>query len=790
MHERLRSGFALGDYHVDPGTGWLAGPGGRVHLPPRLLRILLCLADKAPGVVSHDDLIRFVWGEDSAGHERLSHAIGELRRVLHDHASAPRFIETQPLRGYRLMVMPSIGPPARPGSAADAAVPAASKRTLFSQLRDRGVLETAITYLVAGWLLIQVAAVTFNQLRLPPSAPTFITYLVIVGFPIAVLLSWFLERTPGGLVLDRDGRFHERRPALSKRYVSIVGALALASVAVFALDRYVGLPRVSSAAGTTPAPATEIAPNSIAVLPFANITGTEAGEVLSEGLAEDIRNALSKVPKLEVSSRIDSISLPHGATSEEVRQRLHVAYYLEGSVQDFGTGGRVAVNLIDARTGRNRFTRELPYNRKDFSDFIALQGVIVRKAMAYLRVALPEDTQTTEIPRETPSRDAYLSYRRGVMDLYKPMTAETLKKAVSQFKKALEIYPDYAAAHAGLCQAYSKGYADINDTTLIERAKSACDLALADGADLDVVQTAMGDLYFSTGDLEKAGRAYEQALAINASSVDAAIGLARVYGGLGDARAAEAQFLKAIDVQPPGYWQTYNEFGRFYFRRGQYEKAARQYEKIVEIDRKNMQGWNNLGTMWMFSGKFAAAFDAFRHSLEIEPRAVTYRNLGMLYYYRGDFRLAEEQARKAIALDPNDHMAQSNLGDFLTASGDELGAREAFQRARELANRRLAVNGSDYQVTTDLAWIDAMLGDFRAAGRLLDNALEMQPKDPYVHYVRALIDTRHDEQPAALESLRKAIELGYPRALIRAEPYLRPLHDNPRFTRLIGEQSR
>jgi tetratricopeptide (TPR) repeat protein/DNA-binding winged helix-turn-helix (wHTH) protein len=790
VHERLLGGFTLGDYHVDPRTGWLAGPGGRVHLPPRLLRMLLCLADKAPGVISHEDLIRFVWDDDSAGHERLSHAIGELRRVLHDHASAPRFIETLPTRGYRLMVMPTVGAQAQqPEAAENAAVPAPSRSDLFSQLRDRGVLETAITYLVAGWLLIQIAAVTFDQLRLPPSASTFITYLVIVGFPIAVLLAWFIELTPRGPVLDRDGRFHGRRPALSKKYVSIVSALALASVAVFAVDRYVGLPTALSAAGTA-APDNELTPNSIAVLRFANITGTEEGETLAQGLAEDIRNSLNRVPRLEVASRIDSFSLAPGVTSEEVRERLHVAYYLEGSVQDFGTGGRVAVNLIDARTGRNRFTRELKYNRQDFSDFIALQDVIAGEAMAYLRVALPEDTQTTEIPHETPGRDAYLSYRRGIMALYKPVTTETLDEAVSQFDKALEIYPDYAAAHAGLCRAYSQGYAKINDATLIDRAESACDLALADSAELDVVHTAMGDLYRSTGDLEKAKRAYEQALDINKSSVEAAIGLARVYAGLGDARAAEAQFLKAIDLQPPGYWQAHNELGRFYFGRGQYEKAARQYEKIVELDRKNLYGWNNLGAALMSSGKFDAALDAVRHSLDIEPSEVTYLSLGMLYYYRGDFRLAEEQARKAIALDPDDHAAQSNLGDFLTAGGDEQGAREAFQKARELANRRRRVNGADYLINTDLAWVDAMLGDFEAAGRLLDDALETQSKDPYVYYIRALVATRRGQESAALDSLQKAIDLGYSRALLRAEPYLEPLRDNPRFASLISEQSR
>lgn len=790
MHERLASGFTLGEYHVDPGTGWLAGPGGRVHLPPRLLRTLLCLADRAPGVISHEDLIRFVWGDDSRGHERLSHTIGELRRVLHDHAAAPRFIETLPTRGYRLMVMPSVAPPARqPDTAGNAAAPAATKPDLFAQLRDRGVLETAITYLVAGWLLIQVAAVTFDQLRLPPSASTFVTYLVIVGFPIAVLLAWFIELTRGGPVLDRDGRFRARRPALSKKYVSIVSALALASVAVFAVERYVGLPTELSAAGAAGA-GTELTPNSIAVLRFTNITGTEEGETLSQGLAEDIRNALNKVPRLEVSSRIDSFSLAPGVTSEEVRERLHVAYYLEGSVQDFGTGGRVAVNLIDARTGRNRFTRELQYKRRDFSDFIALQDVIANEAMAYLRVALPEDTQATEIPRESPGRDAYLSYRRGIMELYKPATAETIEDAVSQFQKALEIYPDYAAAHAGICRAYSQGYAYINDTTLIDRAESACDQALADSAELDVVHTAMGDLYRSTGDLEKARRAYERALAINESSVDAAIGLARVYDGLGDDAAAEAQFLKAIDLQPPGYWRAHNELGRFYFGRGQYEKAARQYEKIVEIDRENMDGWNNLGNTWMLSGKFDAALDAFRHSLEIEPRATTYRSLGMLYYYRGDFRLAEEQVRKATSLDPDDHAAQSNLGDVLTASGDEQGARDAFRRARELANRRLRVNGADYLINTDLAWIDAMLGDFQAAERLLGDALATQPNDPYVHYIRALVDARRGQESAALDSLQRAIELGYSRALIRTEPYLEPLRDNPRFASLISEQSR
>jgi len=421
VHERLFDRFYLGEYRVDPRSRWVSGPRGELHLTPKAIEVLLCLRANARSLVTHEELLRSVWGEDRPHHERLSHAVSELRRALDDPPTEPRFIQTLPRRGYRLLVATTVEPPERT-QAAEPELEQAHRIDVLGDLSRRGVIETSVAYLVVGWLLIQVADVTFDQLALPPWAATFVTYLVIVGFPIAIVLAWFIELTPQGAILDTDPGARPARRPLSKTYISILGSLALASMGVAVYDRFVGLPgetsNVVDAIADTPI---SVDPNSIAVLPLLNIGGSEEGRIFSEGIAEDVINRLAKIPALRVSARGDSFTLPPNSASQDVRRRLRVAYYLEGSVRLVDNTLRVVIQLIDSENGFHIVSRSFDREREDF---FALQDEITSLTVANLRVALPPETQAATAAAPDPrSFDAYLLYRRGMDALYKPMTA-------------------------------------------------------------------------------------------------------------------------------------------------------------------------------------------------------------------------------------------------------------------------------------------------------------------------------------------------------------------------------
>ncbi len=198
MQTELLQGFYLGDYLIQPLKGQVTGRDGSAHLAPKAMETLLCLARQPTEVVTRELLLEEGWGVGHGSQEALSHAISEIRHALHDHHDDPTFIQTLPRRGYRLLVTPT------PMSDSTSSTLLGTGQGvsvadvgLLENLKRRGVLETALAYLVLGWLLIQIADIVFERLLFPDWTVTFVTVLVIAGFPIALVLSWFLDIREG-----------------------------------------------------------------------------------------------------------------------------------------------------------------------------------------------------------------------------------------------------------------------------------------------------------------------------------------------------------------------------------------------------------------------------------------------------------------------------------------------------------------------------------------------------------------------------------------------------------------
>jgi len=786
VNSDLLQGFYLRDLLVEPLKGQVTSRAGSVHLQPKAMEVLLCLASTAGMLVTRDTLIDDVWGAGQGSQEALSRAVSEIRHALDDHRDDPEFLQTLPKRGYRLIIE------ADPIAANTATVVPGSQNGLrvgdigwFENLKQRGVLETAVTYLVLGWLLIQIADIVFDQLHLPQWAGTFVTALVLAGFPIAIILSWFLEFRDGRAVLHTLSRNDARRRQFSRTYISVIGALAIAAVFVFAYDRSIGLPEAPTTGVTSFSEEAFLPPvleNSIAVLPFLNIDGSANTQVFANGLADDLITRLSRVPGLLVSSRGDAFTLNPNSSSQKVRERLRVARYVEGSVQMAGDQMRIIVQLIDSATGFHELSRSFDRPREDFFD---IRDEITALTVANVRVALPPDTQAaSKLSTDDPSLDAYVLYRRGVDASNLPISIESIESALAWFDAALEVDPDYAAAHAGRCAVYVEGYPETYDRAYIDNAEASCANALELNPNLDVVHTALGDLYRATGRYDDAESAYLEALNIDPNSVASLTGLGTIYMLQQEPDEAEARFRQAIGLHP-GDWDAYNALGLFLFQSGRYAEAAEQYEYVVALNDANMVGHTNLGTAYMLAGDFVAALPVLQKANVIEPQQFTYSNLGLLYYYMGRLDQAIDSHRKAIELSPNDHLAQMNLGDALWIAGSADEARQVFSTAEELAASALLVNPNDPGYLMDLAWISAMLGKNEDARKLIDKARSQAPNDPYVHYVDGLILLRNGDVEAALSALEIAAKKGYSLQMMAAEPHLASIRNHPRFNAIL-----
>jgi tetratricopeptide (TPR) repeat protein/TolB-like protein/DNA-binding winged helix-turn-helix (wHTH) protein len=782
----LLQGFYLRDLLVNPPKGEISGGADAAHLPPKSMEVLLCLAANPGELVTRESLIDTVWGEAQGSQEALNHAVSDIRQALDDHSDDPQFVQTLPKRGYRLLVEPV------PQSAHTSSVVLGSTGGmnvgdigLFENLRQRGVLETGIAYLIVGWLIIQVADIVFAQLLLPPWAATFVTVLVIAGFPIAIALSWFLEFRDGRAVLHELSPQDALRRRFSRTYLSVLGALALAAVVVFIYDRNIGLPEAPVAETAVPTEAGVLPPildNTIAVLPFMNMDGSEETEVFANGLVDDVITRLSRVPGLLVASRGDSFTLEPNSPSQRVRERLRVARYIEGSVQLAGDEMRIIMQLIDSETGFHVLSRSFDRAVEDFFD---IRDEITELTVANVRVTLPPETQAASVISATePSLDAYVLYRRGVDQSRRPKLIDSLQTAIDWFDAALAIDQDYAAAHAGKCAILVDAYVEVLDPAYIDKAHTSCRNALTLNPNLDVVHTALGDLYFETGEYDDAETAYLKALAIIPNGVDALIGLGNTYMMLQDPEAAETRYRQAIG-QHPGDWSAYNMLGYFLYDSGRFEEAAQEYRRVVTLDNSNMIGYLNLGTATMLTGDFSAALLALQSANEIQPLSTTYSNLGLVHYYRGYFDEAIASHRKAVELTPKDTLVWSNLGDALWISGQVDEARTAFETAESLAKTALEVNPNDPSSQMDLAWISAMLGKFDTARKFIDQARSQASDNPYVHYIDALILLRIGETESALSALELAADKGYSLQMIAAEPHLASIRENPRFRAIL-----
>ena len=306
---------------------------------------------------------------------------------------------------------------------------------LLSELRRRNVLRMAALYVVAAWLIMQVAEVIIGLANLPEWVGPTTLGLLAVGFPIALVFSWFYELTSEGINLEDNGESAESVTRVTGRRMDfIVISLLCAAVILFAYDKW----------WTDPPP-----PKSVAVLAFENISADPEQEYFSDGISEELLNLLAQVPELTVISRSSAFSFKDkDVTIPEIARQLNVAHVLEGSVRKAGDQVRITVQLIDAHSDSHIWSET--YDRT-LNDVFAIQDDIASKVVAQLKIKLLGAAPSA---RET-DPEAYTVYLQA-RHLGRQETVEGLERSNEMYWKMLEIDPQYAPAWVGLANNYSR----------------------------------------------------------------------------------------------------------------------------------------------------------------------------------------------------------------------------------------------------------------------------------------------------------------------------------------------
>ncbi len=416
-------------------------------------------------------------------------------------------------------------------------------QTFIAELRRRNVLRAAAFYAAAGWLLVQVATQVFPFFHIPEWVVRAIVVAAVIGFPFAMLFAWFYEWTAQGIKLESEVVRSESLTARTGRALDrwIIAVLALAVVALLA-NAFV--PHRDSTAAASAAP-----DKSIAVLPFTDLSPQHDQEYFSDGMAEELLNALAKVQDLKVAGRTSSFSFK--GRNEDLRtvgQALAVANVLEGSVRKQGNKVRITAQLIHAADGYHLWSETYD---GDLSDIFELQERIARAITQQLQVVLEGGQQQRLVKVATDNPEAYALYLRATA-IFNHRDGPHFPDAISELEEAVRLDPHFARAHARLAALYSIA---VNYTPMpLDEASAATEREARAATALDPAlaepYAALGEIYDTHRRPLDARKALFTAVSLDPADPNANVWLGSVLYAEGYRDEGNTWFDKALALDP------------------------------------------------------------------------------------------------------------------------------------------------------------------------------------------------------------------------------------------------
>src|SRR6266704_727373 len=483
-----------------------------------------------------------------------------------------------------------------------------SSRNFFAELKRRNVYKVAVGYAVVGWLLIQVATQVFPFFEIPNWGVRLAVLLIVVGFPIALVIAWDFELTPGGIKRTEEADRAYPGGSRGRAWIYVVISAGVLSAGLFFLGRYT-------------APNENKIPNvpakSIAVLPFENLSRDPDNVYFAEGIQDEILTRLAKVADLKVISHTSTQRYKSSPNDlPQIAKELGVANILEGSVQKSQDQVRVNVQLINAATDAHLWADT--FDRK-LTDIFAVESEIAKAVADTLQAKLSGAEQSAIAVRPTENSEAHELYLRGRY-FFGKREADNLKRAIDYFNQAIAKDPNYAPAYAGLADSYVllPEYSGQRADESLPKARWAANKALELDSNLAEAHTSLGLLLFEFGgDLHGAKREFERAIELNPNYAAAHyfLGL-NVLAPLGQLDQAVVELKRAVELDPFSVIMNAN-FGHCYILARRYPEAIAQLRKATELDPNFGQTHVFLGHALEVSGDSAGAIREYEKAYEV-----------------------------------------------------------------------------------------------------------------------------------------------------------------------------
>jgi TolB-like protein len=430
--------------------------------------------------------------------------------------------------------------------------------SLLAELRRRNVIRVAGLYLVGAWLVVQVAGTLLPMFEAPAWLARSIVIVLAIGFVPALVLAWVFELTPQGLQRDQQARIEPALAAATARRMDrAIMVVLVAALAYFAIDKFVRVPQPSPVApapppaAESPAPAavvaTAIPRKSIAVLPFADLSPAHDQEYFSDGMAEEILNALARVKDLKVAGRTSAFSFK--GRNEDLRaigRALSVAHVLEGSVRKQGDRVRITAQLVQTEDGYHLWSESFD---GDLHDVFELQERIARAIAEQLQLVLMGAQQQRLVSAGTTNPEAYALYLQA-SGIFNRRDGARYAEGMTQLEQAIALDPQFARAHARLAAmlALAPIYLQMPDyVARVEQhahAASTLDPALAEP------YAALAMAHARERQYEITRNEFERALVLDPNDLTTRFWYAITLVQLGYTRRGDAELDRVLELDP------------------------------------------------------------------------------------------------------------------------------------------------------------------------------------------------------------------------------------------------
>ena len=598
--------------------------------------------------------------------------------------------------------------------------------SFFNELKRRNVFKVAAAYIIVGWLIMQAGDTLAPALHLPEWINSALAFFLILGLPLALFFAWAYEMTPEGIKREKDvDRSQSITRVTGQKLNHTIIALLVITLGYFVYDKFIGQPRAPEHPVTV-AEAVEAAPaddfQSIAVLPFVNMSEDSSNEYFSDGLTEEVLNVLAKIKDLRVAGRTSSFAFKGKAEDlREIGEKLDVTSILEGSVRKDEKNNRVRITaqLINVDDGYHLWSET--YDR-ELDDIFAIQDEIARKVAEALRITLLGEDEARLEQVEITEISAYDAYLKAMQGLNEGGYV-SLNRAAGQFQKALSLDPSYTPATLGLLNAWSQ---------MAQTGSMTREEALRRGLPM-----------------------LEATLAGHPENSDARVQLAlfRVYQD--ENEAAEQAFVSALEANPRNAWGL-QEYGRFLFDHGQVDRGSELIEAALEIEPYSTRVlWDHCQTNAFLQQVDIARASCNRIKELIPESPLGWYGEGLAYLYNGELARGLKGFSEAIERDPEDYEMLSAVCANWIGLGDAEQAAAWQTRAEAIGAGQLFPAWSRLKLLKFREQYD-QVHDF--AKQVLDSGMEdRHGRIANIRQDWAFESERRGDYQGALEPYRQAL---------------------------------